>query len=89
MEEKFCQYYHVGVQKEKTWFIVGCFRNEDHVAFERTLAGNHDVLEFFVPKGQETFFLDMMGYMQEKGYVHWIEKKPNRMEQEAQGLQAN
>lgn len=87
MQKEYCQYYHVGVCKEKTWFIVGCFRNEDHVVFERTLASNHEILEFFVPDGQEAFFLDMMGYMQRKGLVYWIEKKPNRMQQEDLGLQ--
>lgn len=83
MEKKYCEYYHVKVQKEKTWFVIGSFRNEDHLAFERTMDGQSEILEFFVPQGQEQLFLDMMSYMQKHGYVHWVKKEFNRMEQES------
>lgn len=85
MIKQYCEYYQARVKRETTWFVVGCFRNEDHIAFERTLDKQSEILEFFVPKGQEFFFLDLMSYMKRKGYVLQLEKHANRMEQEATG----
>lgn len=75
----YCQYYHARVNVRKTWFIGGVFRNEDYVAFERTLAGSNDVIEFFVPGSQEEEFLHLMDYLMKNGYVYQLEKKHNRL----------
>ncbi len=78
----YCNYYQAGVLKEKTWFVVALFRNEDHIAFERTLEGNSDILEFFVPTDQERSFLAIMQTLKAQGYVFWFEQKPNRMQEQ-------
>jgi len=75
-----CSYYQAHVLVEKTWFIVGVFRNEDHIAFERTSDDRHDILEFFVPKDQEADFLTLIGMLQKRGYILSLEKLPNRLE---------
>jgi len=78
MEKQYCSYYQARVLKEKTWFVVGMFRNEDHVAFERTMDGRPEILEFFVPESQETEFLWLMQALQKRGYVLGLEKLKNR-----------
>jgi|WetSurMetagenome_2_1015567.scaffolds.fasta_scaffold1198522_2 hypothetical protein len=73
-----CSYYQAKVDKEKTWFVVGTFRNEDHVAFERAIEGQTEILEFFVPQDQEDYFLILIQRLKEMGYILWFEKKDNR-----------
>lgn len=75
----FCQYYQAVVNVTKTWFIGGFFKSEDYVAFERTIDGTNNVIEFFVPVDQEEFFLELMGYLQRNGYIDTLEKMPNRL----------
>jgi hypothetical protein len=79
MNHNVCLYYHATVDRTRTWFVVGIFRNEDHVAFERTLEEDHTVVEFFVPPQQETEFLAILGRLQRLGYVFDYKKLPNRM----------
>ena len=76
----FCQYYQAVVNVAKTWFIGGFFKSEDYVAFERTINGSSDVIEFFVPEDQEEFFLELMSCLQRNGYVDRFEKMPNRLQ---------
>ena len=73
-----CQYYQANVLTKKAWFVSGCFRNEDHVAFVRALDGSSDVFEFFVPDDQEERFLVLAHYLQKHGYFLSLEKKENR-----------
>lgn len=78
MHKEYCLYYQALVDREKTWFVVGALRNEDHIAFERALENQTDVLEFFVPHCQETFFLELMHQLYTHGAVHRCEEKVNR-----------
>jgi len=75
----YCQYYQAQTQKSKTWFVVGCFRNEDNLVFERTLDLEKSILEFFVPQENEERFLDIMNYLKNNGYILNLEKLPNRL----------
>lgn len=77
----YCQYYQALVNVPKTWFIGGIFRSQDYVAFERTLEGTNDIIEFFVPASQEESFLSLMEYLVKHGYVYKFEKMPNRLAQ--------
>ncbi len=61
------------------WFVSGCFRNEDHVAFVRALDKSGEVFEFFVPAAQEPRFLSLIGALAKKGLVGEPEKKENRI----------
>lgn len=74
-----CEYYQAIVDVPNTWFVFGVIRSEDNLAFERTIEGNPSLLEFFVTKGQEAEFLDLMNYLINLGYILSIEKKPNRL----------
>ena len=74
-----CQYYQATVVKKRAWFVSGCFRNEDHVAFARALDGSSTVFEFFVPKDQEERFLALINFLQEDGAVVSYEQKENRI----------
>lgn len=78
MEKQYCFYYQAVVDRKKTWFVVANFRNEDHIAFERAIEGQTNVFEFFVPREQEVYFLDLMQKLMAQGYVLWFEKKSNR-----------
>jgi len=78
VKKEYCSYYQAGLVVEKTWFVVGALRNEDHLAFERALENQTDILEFFVPVSQEACFVDLMQHFQSKGYITWLEKKTNR-----------
>jgi hypothetical protein len=75
----FCNYYLAKSLKEKTWFVVGCFRNEENLVFERTLDTNNSTLEFFVTPELEEQFLKVMGYLQKNGYIIEIQKIENRL----------
>ncbi len=79
MNKEYCSYYQARVRVEKTWFIVGVFRNEDHIAFERTLDGDHSILEFFVPVDQEQNFLQIIQSLQKRGYIYSCERLENRL----------
>lgn len=74
----FCEYYQAVVDVPYTWFIGGVLRNEDNLVFERTIDGSSNTLEFFVTKGQELEFLDLMNYLVKVGYIVSFEKKANR-----------
>ena len=75
----YSQYYQARVLSPKAWFISGCFRNEDHLAFVRALEGHKDIFEFFVSKEQEDQFLDLMNYLQRNGSLISYKKMPNRL----------
>ena len=80
MTARYSLYYQVRVDRQKTWFVVGVMRNEDHLAFERTLEGQREILEFFVPRDQEQNFLILMEMLKKRGCVFEWNKQPNRYE---------
>jgi hypothetical protein len=75
----YCQYYQAKTNKPKTLFVVGMLRNEENVAFARTLDTQKSILEFFVPKDTEKDFLKIMNYFIRKKYVLNLEKMQNRL----------
>jgi hypothetical protein len=75
----YCQYYQATLERPKTWFISGCFRNEDNVAFARALDGSKGIFEFFVPKDQEETFLNLIKYLVRKRYILSYQKMKNRL----------
>ncbi|MCB9492867.1 MAG: hypothetical protein H6679_01180 [Epsilonproteobacteria bacterium] len=75
---EYCQYYQLKVTVKTTWFVMGVYRNEDNIAFERTPEGQNQILEFFVPDDCEQHFVDVAQCLQNKGYVLEIKKVPNR-----------
>ncbi|MCK4650567.1 hypothetical protein KAT08_00145 [Candidatus Babeliales bacterium] len=75
----YCQYYQAQTCKPKTWFVVGCFRNEDNLIFERTLDTKKSILEFFVPNESEEKFLKIMSYLKKNGYILKLQKLENRL----------
>ena len=75
----FCEYFQANVQKEKTWFLSACMRNEENVAFARCLDKKTGIFEFFVPKDQEEIFLETMARIEKMGIVSNLVKKENRL----------
>jgi hypothetical protein len=75
----YCNYYLAKSCKEKTWFVVGCFRNEENLVFERTLDKTESLLEFFVTPECEEQFLKIMEYLQKTGYILELKKLENRL----------
>ncbi|MCF7799469.1 DUF4911 domain-containing protein [Candidatus Babeliales bacterium] len=75
----YCQYYQAHTQRSKTWFVIGCFKAEDNIAFVRTLEKQSSLLEFFVPEGQEQHFLKLMNYLLKNEYLLDYQKMPNRL----------
>ena len=75
----YCQYYQVTTNKPKTWFVVGCFRSEENLVFERTLDKQKSILEFFVTPECEKRFLSVINYLKKHGYVLECEKRENRL----------
>ena len=75
MESEFCLFYEVNVKIENTWFVVGVFRNEDHLAFERTSDNDRSVLEFYIPSACEKEFLHIINALQLQGDVLSYKKR--------------
>jgi hypothetical protein len=78
MENVHCLYYQAQVNREKTWFVVGALRNEDHVAFERAMENQPNTLEFLVPPDQEALFLEFINHLQQYGAIVAYKKHENR-----------
>jgi hypothetical protein len=78
MKNQYCLYYQAKVKREKTWFVVGALRNEDHVAFERAIEKQQNILEFLVPPDQEASFIEFITHLQQRGVVLEYEKQANR-----------
>lgn len=76
----YCKYYQAKVNIPYTWFVTGVLRSEEHLVFERTIAGsNNEVVEFFVPQESEEKFVQIMQYFIERGYVTDFSEKENRL----------
>jgi len=69
-----CAYYQGYLVKEKSWFVVGVLRNEDHVCFERTVDKKTGLFEFFVPPAQEELFVRIMTHLQAQECLYSFEK---------------
>ena len=76
-QEKYSLFYRVKITVEKTWFVVGVFRNEDYLAFERTSEEDNATLDFFVPHACEEQFVSIIYALRDKGYVIAYEKAVN------------
>jgi len=76
----YCKYYQAKTDVKRMWFVVGCFRNEDSVAFVRAPEGYSDMLEFFVPEGQVEQFLHTIDYLKQEGYLLTFKQCKNRIE---------
>lgn len=74
----YCKYYQAKVNVTTTWFVMGIFRAEDGVAFERTLEHAHEQLEFFVPHEYEERFIEIMNALQQQGHIITFSELANR-----------
>lgn len=81
MARQYCEYYQGILRRDKIWFVTGCLRNQDNVAFDRALEKKNNLFEFFVPTGYESDFLALMEFFSRKGYLISLEKKPNRIQE--------
>jgi hypothetical protein len=80
METNYCSYYRAQLVRKKIWFLTGCLRNADHIAFERTPDRHEgDKVEFFVPRDREQEFLGLMDVLDQRGCIVWLRKVPNRL----------
>jgi len=75
----FCSYYQAHVQPQKAWFVVAILKSFEHMLFDRTLDVGNSIFEFYVSPSAEPYFLEVMAYMQQQGYVLDLKKLPNRL----------
>ena len=74
----YSKYYKVKILKEKMWFVSGCFRNEDNLAFARALETEKDTFEFFVTTEMENQFLQLTHLLEKQGCILSIHEDKNR-----------
>jgi hypothetical protein len=72
-------YFQTQVKKSDTWFLTATLRSFEHLCFDRALAKEQCLFEFFVPEQLESYFLELMNYYQENGIVTDVKKLPNRL----------
>ena len=75
----YSEYYQARALRKKTWFVMGCLRNESNLVFFRTIDSANGIFECFVSKECEERFLDIMRFFETKGLVSNLEKKENRL----------
>jgi 4-hydroxyphenylpyruvate dioxygenase-like putative hemolysin len=75
----YCCYYQARLNRTKSWFLVAVLRSFEHLVFDRTLDKEESLFEFFVPNNNEPYFLEIMEYMQQQGFVLEVNKMPNRL----------
>ena len=75
----YCIYYQAQINKQLTWFFVGCLKSSDHMAFDRTLDAEQGIFEFFVPIDMENQFVSFLHHFEQLGIVRNIQKKRNRL----------
>ena len=75
----YSEYYQAESLRVKTWFVMGCLRNESNLVFFRTIDSKQNLFECFVSKECEDRFLDVMSYLGDRGYVFNLQKKENRL----------
>lgn len=77
----YCSYYQAHVKRSTAWFVVAVLKSFEHMSFDRTIDSQASIFEFFVPIDTEKYFLQVMDYMQKKGYVENLKKLPNRLKE--------
>ena len=70
------------IPKKQTWFVLGIIRNEENVAFERSIDKAKGILEFYVPTECEPQFIRIINILKNDGYITNITKQRNRLEYE-------
>lgn len=78
-EIEFCTYYQAIIDKPLCWYIVAILKSYDHVAFDRTVDVETNLLEFFVPPATQKLFLHVMNRLKNEGLVHNLVELPNRL----------
>lgn len=82
--KNFCSYYTAYVLPEQAWFVVAGLKGFEHVAFDRTIDAQNSIFEFFVPAEKEPLFCQIMDYFVSCEYVSDLQKKENRLINEAE-----
>lgn len=75
----YCSYYQAHVKKETGWFVVGILKSFEHMMFDRTVNVENSIFEFFVSPAAEQYFLQVMTYLEQEGYISDLKKLPNRL----------
>lgn len=75
----YSKYYTAKSLKSMTWFVFGVFRNEENVAFGRTLDKKESLLEFFVSPNYEAHFLKVANCLIKNGYLFELKESENRL----------
>lgn len=79
-EVNFCIYYQAIVDRPLCWYVIAVLKSYDHIAFDRTIDVESNLIEFFVPPLTEAIFLSVMARLVKEGLVHNLVKLPNRLE---------
>lgn len=82
----YCKYYQAKSLKPKTWFVFGAVRNEENVAFGRTLDKKESLIEFFVAPDYEEHFVKLMNSLSKRGYILEFHKMENRLKKLTENL---
>lgn len=77
----YCIYYQARVDIPQTWFVTATLRSFEHCSFDRALNPQEGIIEFFVPKDTNVYFLELMDYYIQKGLVTDLKELPNRLAQ--------
>lgn len=77
----YSEYYQARVEPSRCWYVTAILRSHEHMCFDRTLDAEKNILEFFVPSGQEELFLKVMNHFIQKGLVDSLQKIPNRLQE--------
>jgi len=75
----YSSYYQAHISPAMCWFVTAALKSYEHLLFDRTIDVPNSVFEFFVAPSVEPWFLEIMAYMQEQGYVSDLKKLPNRL----------
>lgn len=75
----YCSYFQAVITKKDTWFFVATLRSHEHLAFDRTYDKELGIFEFFVPEGNEAYFVKLMKYYESVGVLQDLKKLPNRL----------
>ena len=78
-DKLYCAYYQAHIQRESCWFVTAALKSYEHIAFDRTINVPDSIFEFFVAPDAESYFVELMNYFQEHGYVSNMVKLPNRL----------
>jgi len=79
-------YYQAHVDPAMCWFVTSAFKSYEHLVFDRTIDVPTSTFEFFIAPSGESWFLEIMAYMQEQGYVSDLKKVPNRLMEDSSVL---